>query len=179
MDVLSQLETLDGLLVSETQAPATAKLRNQLSTVREQIEALYSAHSELKREHSVFIQTTADQIADLKQKNSKLVLANEELVAKNEELETQRTQPKSKKPEGTDLAEEAIKILEFLFDRDGAFTAEFIAQSFSLPIGMAKYHLDTLQARKYVGFADVVVMRGSPLRYKPMTQGRAFVASRR
>ena len=79
MDVLSSIDLLDNLIVENTKAPATANMRNQLSHVREQVEALQTLHSELKNKHSVLENTSEHQIADLKRQHEELVEKFDEL----------------------------------------------------------------------------------------------------
>jgi hypothetical protein len=76
MNILEHLDRLDSLILNRTKAPATAALRNQLSVVREQIEALSANYESLKNAHKVLKHSTEYEIVELKKEVSKLASAN-------------------------------------------------------------------------------------------------------
>jgi hypothetical protein len=76
-----QLALLDKLILDHTSAPVTVKLRNQLSIVIQEIEALQADHFALKNDHSVLKNLSMDKIANLQKENENLVAANSALNA--------------------------------------------------------------------------------------------------
>jgi chromosome segregation ATPase len=72
MTILEHLERLDTLILEKTKGTATAALRNQLTVVREQVEAIEKELLSLKNDHKVLKNQTAQEIAELKEEKTKL-----------------------------------------------------------------------------------------------------------
>jgi DNA anti-recombination protein RmuC len=81
MTVVDHLNRLDALILNKTKPPVTARLRNALSTAREQVEALEAAHLALKNTHTVLKNQSVDSITHLQEENQKLVAENARLIS--------------------------------------------------------------------------------------------------
>jgi hypothetical protein len=69
MNIVTQLQELDALIIENTTSPVTAKLRNKLSIAIEQAEA----HADAVSRQDNTLSRQAQAIADLQEENKKLV----------------------------------------------------------------------------------------------------------
>lgn len=93
------------------------------------------------------------------------------LAEENAQLKSQLDKLQSK-PE---IPVEAVKILQYFFEEDGAFNVYAIAQHFNLKPNVAKYHCDLLLAKNLLTWYDKVIMNNNPPRLGISSVGRAFV----
>jgi DNA-directed RNA polymerase specialized sigma subunit len=163
MDVLTSIDRLDGLILENTKPPATATMRNQLSHVREQVEAVQSLYSALKNEHTVLKNTSDQQIAELNQKNEELVAKQE----KSNESVSRETAP--------NLAENTKNVLR-LFFKQGEITVGWVSQTLGMEEGMAEYHMDALKELKFIIYSSGRALPGGrQIRYfKILPAGRKY-----
>jgi hypothetical protein len=122
------------------------------------------------------IELSREQLAalDLKLRDT---LAENTVLAKRvvqlegliKERNTEIAQLKSASPEKLDP--KTLEILKFFFDRsDEDFPSEYIAHWFSLPQGVASYHVDTLRGR------DLITLVGiAPARFSIHPEGRRYI----
>jgi len=173
MTAVEHLNHLDALIVEKTTAPVTAALRNALSPALEQVEALHAEYLALKNSHTVLKNQSEHTITGLNEENAKLVTANKELVAEQQHLKAQAAHPEKKS--GTDLHDDAVKILKFFFDNDRHFSEGQVASEFKLSPSVAKYHMDTLWGKKLIGFGSKIIVHNQPMQFKIMSSGRAYI----
>jgi hypothetical protein len=121
------IDRIDQLLSSGSDI---AKIRAQLVPLREQTEAVEARVKELESQA---------QNSDFKQKCEDLQAQLDEANRKIAKLQSQTE----------DLEEDAIKILDTLFDQ-GDSTIEYIAEMIGIPRAMGEYHRDILFKKGFV-----------------------------
>src|SRR5260221_444515 len=72
MTIIEHIDRIDTLVVQHAKAPGVAHIRNQLSTLREQVEALQANHAALKNELTVLKNVSAHETAQFKEAYGKL-----------------------------------------------------------------------------------------------------------
>lgn len=171
MSVIPHLDKLDSLILTETQPPATANLRNQLVIVRDQIEGLEAAHARLKNDYTVLKNTTEQAIAELKEKYQEAASELEKLQSENKDA------PAESSPLGI-LRPPELKILKHFFETDGGYSAQEVAQLFKLKPGFANLYCDSLRAKHLIEYASIVVMSNAPRKMRITPEGRKLIADR-
>ena len=83
-----------------------------------------------------------------------------------------------------EVPEEAVRILVHLFDQDRWMSPAEIAKEFSLASSRAKYYLDKLRSRGFVGYRPAVIPAYGPKGTRTETygiteQGRHYVMNQR
>lgn len=79
---MSILETLDSLIDwLGSGSPKIAEIRNRLSAIREQVEAIEAANTKFRNDYLYLKNKSEDRIAFLEEENSKLIEKNARLIA--------------------------------------------------------------------------------------------------
>lgn len=132
---MSILETLDGLIDWLGSGKFNiAEIRNRLTNIRQEIEAMEATNAKLKNDYLYLKNTTEDEISRLDEENAKLVLSNGGMK-------------ENPKPAKYSIEPDAEKILKVLFESKESVTAEQISRILKIKTSMARYHFGELEGQ--------------------------------